>query len=151
MTHLADVFVQGRSVIIGFISGFILELLGILEHQVVVALTILAGFITWIILSEWVRQLTAGLWKEWVDPRWLGVLKSAMEVVTLLGVFLVVRFFLKILQVCLEHACPSFSPRPNPQENWTGSDFNILESGLGLFILILGTITVYHQFRYLKE
>ena len=134
MAQLADVFVQGRSVIIGFISGFILEVLGVLEHPVVVALILLAGFITWIILAEWVRQLTAGVWKRWVNKRWLAVLKSGMEVVTLLGVFLVVRFFLKILQ-----------------ENWTSSDFNVLESGLGLFILILGMLAVYHQFRYLNS
>ena len=120
--------------IIGFFSSTILALIVIYPHKVIVGLIILVIFIIWIILYEWILYFIDTEWKRLVNSRWLAVVKSSLDAGSLLGVLLIIQFFLRILE-----------------DSFGSSDFNLYETLLGLYVIMLSTFSVYHTFRYLHN
>ncbi len=131
---LVRLFDRGLNVIIGFFSSTILSLIIVFPHKAIIGLVILVIFIVWSILYEWLRYILDTHWRKIVNERWLAVLKSAVDFVSLLGVFLIIQFFLRLLE-----------------ESFTSSDFNLYETFLGLFVIMLSTFSVYHTFKYLHN
>lgn len=130
---LFELLDRGKAVIYGFIASFIFDIIDIKPNKLELILIVVLVFLIWIILSEYLKQFLNTLKTLKTNTLLKEVLFNLIEVITYLGVFLVVKFLLNFIE-----------------SQSTNIDTNLFESFVALYVILLIAFTVLNTIKELQ-
>ena len=130
---LFELLDRGKAVIYGFVASFIFDIIDIKPNKLELILIVVLVFLIWIILSEYIKKGLDRLKTLKTNIQLKKVMFNLIEVITYLGVFLVVKFLLNFIE-----------------SQSVNIDTNLFESFVGLFVILLIAFTVLNTIKTLQ-
>lgn len=124
---------KGKAVIYGFVASFIFDIIDIKPNKLELILIVVLVFLIWMILSEYIKRGLNTLKTLKANILLKEVLFNMIEVITYLGVFLVVKFLLNFIE-----------------GQTVNIDPNLFESFVALYVILLIAFTILNTVKALQ-
>ena len=130
---LFDLLDKGKAVIYGFVASFIFKMIDIKPNKLELILIVVLVFLVWMMINGYIQKALNSLKTLQTNILLKDVLFNVIDVITYLGIFLVIQFLLTFIESQI-----------------VDIDTNLFESFVGLYVILLIAFTVLNTVKALQ-